>query len=184
MAYKPSKRGRHVDEKVHANITPMMNLMVVLIPLLLVSAEFVKLGVIELNLPPAALGPEGHMSEILPRENVKKLDLAVTITDRGFIISSSMAVLSGDEEGTPSIPLIPGENDTLLYDFAGVSAKLYEIKQAAGTKFPDVDQIILQAESDILYQILVSTMDAARTVRVNDQELLLFPEVSLSAGIF
>ena len=56
MPYSPSKRLRHSSEYVSANITPMMNLMVVLIPLLLASAEYVRLGIIELNLRPAAAG--------------------------------------------------------------------------------------------------------------------------------
>ena len=179
MAYRPSKRTSHGFELVHANITPMMNLMVVLIPLLLTSAEFVRLGIIELNLPPAAVGPEGEMLAELPQEDVKKLDLTITITDRGFFISSSMAVLAGDEAGEPSIPLREG-----VYDFQDLSQKLLEIKIKAQGKFPDTDQIIIMAEPDIDYQTVISAMDAARAIRVDGRVQALFPDVSLSAGIF
>lgn len=179
MAYRPSKRAKHGHEWVHTNITPMMNLMVILIPLLLTSAEFVRLGVIELNLPPAAVGPEGKLLAELPQEVTKKLDLTVTITDRGFFISSSMAVLGGQREDEPSIPLMNGE-----YDFQKLSVNLYEIKKKAMNKFPDSDQIILMAEPDIDYQTIISTMDAARSIRSSGRIEELFPEVSLSAGIF
>ena len=179
MAYKPSKRGKHGTELEHANITPMMNLMVVLIPLLLTSAEFVRLGVIELNLPPAAVGPEGMLLENIPEEERRRLDLTVTITDRGFFISSSLAVLAGRQAGEPSIPLIGSG-----YDFETLSQRLYNVKQKALGKFPDSAQIILMAESNIDYQTIVSTMDASRSIRLNGTIEILFPEVSLSAGIF
>jgi biopolymer transport protein ExbD len=178
MAYRPSKRARRGDEMAEANITPMMNLMVVLIPLLLTSAEFVRLGVIELNLPPTALGPEGEVLAELPQEEVKKLDLTVTITDRGFFISSSMAVLAGDQVGEPSISLINGE-----YDYNALSVKLLELKGKA-SEFPDSEHIIIMAEPEIDYQTIISTMDATRSYHVGDRAFVLFPEVSLSAGIF
>lgn len=179
MAYRPSKRLSRSLGEVHPNITPMMNLMVVLIPLLLTSAEFVRLGVIEINLPPAAMGPEGEMLEDLPLEESLKLDLSVTITDRGFFISSSMAVLSGDIEGEPSIPLVNG-----AYDFQALSMKLYDVKKKAENRFTDADRIILMAEPSVDYQTVISTMDAARTARINGRREILFPEVSLAAGVF
>jgi len=179
MAYRPSKRRKSIFEMEHANITPMMNLMVVLIPLLLTSAEFVRLGVIELNLPPAAVGPEGQMLAELPQEERKKLDLTVTITDKGFFLSSSVAVLSGAREGEPSIPITDGG-----YDFETLSSKLYDIKDKAKDRFPDIDDIIIMAEPAIDYQTIISTMDASRGIRINEEMQTLFPNVSLSAGVF
>ena len=179
MAYRPSKRIKAEHDGVHTNITPMMNLMVVLIPLLLTSAEFVRLGVIEINLPPAAMGPEGEMLAELPQEEMKKLDLSITITDRGFFISSSLAVLAGSRAGEPSIPIRDG-----AYDFRELSLKLHEIKKKAGDRFIDSDHIILMAEPIVNYQTVVSTMDAARSIRLNGTVVELFPEVSLSAVIF
>jgi len=179
MAYRPSKRRKNVFEMEHTNITPMMNLMVVLIPLLLTSAEFVRLGVIELNLPPAAVGPEGEMLDELPQEERKKLDLTVTITDQGFFLSSSVAVLSGEQEGGPSISMVNGE-----YDFDQLSRKLYDIKEKAKDRFPDIDDIIIMAEPAIDYQTIISTMDASRGIRIDGEMITLFPNVSLSAGVF
>jgi len=160
------------------NITPMMNLMVVLIPLLLSSAEFVRLGVIELNLPPAAIGPEGQALNQMPVEFQKNLDLTITITDRGFFISSAMAVLSGTSSGEPTIPLKDGQQ----YDFNTLSNMLYEIKQRS-QGFPDAEHVILLAEPDVDYQSVVSTMDASRAVFINNEWVRLFPDVSLSAEV-
>lgn len=178
MATRPSQRMHHVPSVIEANLTPMMNLMVVLIPLLLTSAEFVHLGVIELNLPPSAGGPGAQKVAQMPQEFTRKLDLAVTITDRGFFISSSLAVLSGTNPGEPTIPKRNGE-----YDFQALSQQLYEIKKKAQGRFDDIDRIILIAEDDIEYQTVVSTMDAARAITINGKTELLFPDVLLSAGI-
>jgi len=181
MAYRPSKRAKRGMEEIRLNITPIMNLMVVLIPLLIGSVEYIKLGIIELNLPPEALGPESEALAELPQEDELKLDLTVTITDQGFFISSGMAVLSGKEAGKPTIPI-----EAYGYDFNTLSNKLYEIKQKAKDRFPDHNHIIIMAEPDIDYQTIVSTMDAARA-RIDSTTQVrqtLFPVVSLSAGIF
>ncbi|MDQ7051655.1 MAG: biopolymer transporter ExbD [candidate division KSB1 bacterium] len=177
MAYRPSFRRTIEGEEVEPNLTPVMNLMVVLIPLLLTSAEFIKIGSIELNLPPAA-GPVKTVSE-KPQEKVKNLDLTVSITDEGFYISSALAVLRPKSGAGPSIPKKPDGS----FDFQALSEKLYEIKQKAQGKFPDLENIIIQAEPGIDYQTLVSTMDASRTISINHRQVVLFPQVSLSAGI-
>ena len=151
--------------------------MVVLIPLLLTSAQFIKIGIIDLNLPPAVGGVETVVEA--PKETEKKLDLAITITNEGFFISSSLAILKGEAENSPSIP--KDANDK--YNFEELSTKLFEIKKQAIGKFSDIDKIVIQAEPDINYQVLVSSMDAARNVTVDDKMFELFPDVSLAAGV-
>jgi len=163
-------------EATEINLTPVMNLMVVIIPLLLGSAQFIKLGIIELNLPPGVGAKAAAMP--LPKETAKRLDLAITITDEGFYISSSMAVLQSTAGQGPSIPLKEGK-----YDYTALTEKLYEIKQKVKGRFPDEDRVIIQAESDITYQVIIDTMDASRSTKKNEELIALFPEVSLSAGI-
>ncbi len=177
MAYRPSFRRTHEEGEAEPNLTPIMNLMVVLIPLLLTSAEYIKIGVIELNLPPAA-GP-AQVEQQKPREKTRTLDLTVSITDQGFYISSAIAVLRpGDGKG-PSVPLKADGS----YDFEKLSIMLLDVKRKAEGKFPDIESITIQAEPGVHYQTLVSTMDAARAVKVDGQLFVLFPQVSLSAGI-
>lgn len=177
MAYRPSYRKSIAPEEVETNLTPVMNLMVVLIPLLLTSAQFIKIGVIDLNLPPA-VGAKSGIEEA-PKEIEKKLDLAITITDQGFIMSSSLAILRGEQGEGPSIPKL----DNGEYDFKELSQKLFEIKRKAIGKFSDTEKIVIQAEPEINYQILVSTMDAARNIVIENKSFTLFPDVSLAAGV-
>ncbi|OGB99242.1 hypothetical protein A2V82_12500 [candidate division KSB1 bacterium RBG_16_48_16] len=177
MAFRPSKRSSRTIEQIELNMFPMMNLMVVLVPLLLSTATAIKIGVIELNLPQAV---GGEISETaIPKEAQRSLDLTVTITAGGFYLSSSQAMLKQEETGGPTIEkTAEGE-----YDYSLLSGKLLEVKQRIAGSPLDTKRIIIQAESDIEYQILVSTMDAARSILIDETRAELFPDVSISAGI-
>lgn len=52
MAFKPSDKKKRAPESIEPNITPIMNLMVVLIPMLLSAARLTELSLLE-YLPPA-----------------------------------------------------------------------------------------------------------------------------------
>ena len=69
------------------------------------------------------------------------------------------------------------------YDYGLLAKTLYSIKQKAAGRFKDANAIIIQAEPKIDYQTLVSTMDASRSIEVDNNRVLLFPEVSVSALI-
>jgi biopolymer transport protein ExbD len=181
MAFRPSLRRHLKMESTDLNLTPVMNLMVVMIPMLLSGSQFIKLGIIELNLPPAAgASVAGNQTTALPKEEQRSLDLTISITARGFYLSSALTVLHGKAGAAgPTIPAKPdGE-----YDFAALSQKLHEVKQKAQGLFPDADAIVLQAEKDIKYQTLVDTMDAARMIEIDGKVIELFPRVALSAGV-
>ena len=171
------------EESVDLNLTPIMNLMVVLIPLLLTSAQFIKIGIIELNLPPAS-GAAGVAGD-RPTEEFRTLDLTVSITDQGFYITHSMADKTPQNREGPTIPLKANGD----HDYEELSRLLYQLKSEnsealANAAFRDVDAIVIQAEGEIDYQTLVSTMDATRSVSIDGHSHKLFPQVSLSAGIF
>ncbi len=177
MAFRPSYRSSSSSDEVEINMTPVMNLMVVLIPLLLSSAQYIKIGVIDLNLPPAVGTSVSHLEA--PKETEKKLDLAITITDEGFFISSSLAILRSTDGEGPSIPLMEDGQ----YNYEDLSTKLYDLKKKAMGRFADTDKIVIQAEPEINYQLLVNTLDASRSISVEGKTYSLFPEVSLAAGV-
>ncbi len=179
MAYKPSKRGSREFKPLEINIFPMMNLMVVLVPLLLSTATAIKIGVIELNLPPATADTISQSA--IPTEAEEDLDLTISLTSEGIYLASSKAVLSNAEDGIgATIPLLQDGS----YDFDALSKLLLEIKRRiAGTSL-DTRRIIIQAEPQIEYQPLVHAMDASRLVSLDDQQdIELFPEVTISSGI-
>jgi biopolymer transport protein ExbD len=179
MAFRPSKRSSRTVQDVELNLFPMLNLMSVLIPLLLSVGVAIKVSVINLDLPRAAGGSISQSAAAYPQEAQKNLDLSVTITAEGFYLASSQAVLQSSDNNGPSIPM----NANGQYDYQALTKKLYEVKQRiAGTNL-NSKKIIIQSEPEIEYQILISTLDAARTYFDGKNKIEMFPEVSISTGI-
>lgn len=133
--YKVS--GRRIREEVDTepNIAPMMNLMVILIPLLLTSAEFVKIGAVELKLPEASARSGGGGGDASEADKEATLDLGVVITSEGFNLYHYFREEPERPEGPeepepvedePDIPRANGE-----YDFVALNGALAEVKRRA-----------------------------------------------------
>jgi biopolymer transport protein TolR len=171
MARKPSQRGHRAKEEIPPlNIIPVMNLMIILIPALLLMASFVQLAVINVAAPQIGSGEPQERDE--DEDDKPPLNLTINVTERGFTIAGTGAVLpSPSEEGGPTVPLTP----TGEYDYEGLTRQLVEIKD----NFPDESQVIINAEDDIKYNVLIEVMDHSREI----DGRLLFDQVVLSAGI-
>ncbi len=179
MAYKPSLRRTVTVEEMKLDIRPVMNLMVVLIPLLLAGSVWTKLAIKQLNLPPKTAGGGGaEMNK--PVEVEKRLGLNIIISKEGFFIGSASGFLQKEESkkeaGAP--PTIPLKDDG-SYDYEGLQGKLKEIKKKVeATDFTDKNAIILTAEADIAYKHVIKTMDNT-TLYFNEEGNLmeLFPQI-------
>jgi len=179
-------------EEADTDVTPMLNLMVLLIPFLLTSSEFVKMGTIELKLPESTGGGGGGGGGGEEQKEVK-LDLGIVVTAKGFTLFHYFKQEKAEgvplSERTPDVPLKNG-----AYDFEGLNAALAEVKRKtllsilkayrpstpdnlnlfraskeftsgnfnSATFLPDNDAIKIVAEEKITYQTVVSVMDAAR----------------------
>lgn len=130
--YRVTAKRLKPEVDTEPNIAPMMNLMVILIPLLLTSAEFVKVGAIELKLPEAGQG--GSSSGGNQAEKKVKLDAGIAITSKGFNLFHYFkkddkpgpdAAAEGEEEEA-QIPKIGSE-----YDFDALTRALAEVKRRA-----------------------------------------------------
>lgn len=182
MAFKPSMRAHNKLKEIPLDIRPVMNLMVVLIPILLYSAEFVKLSIRELNLPPASAGTgQGDGSEI--REKEKRLQLTVIISKRGFYIGNRSGFLTGEAD-TESDPTITIQDDG-EYDYDRLQEMLIEIKgKVKGQGFVDEKSVIISAEADVEYKHILRVIDFA-TIYEDDQGVAqeLFPQINIGQVI-
>lgn len=182
MAYKPSMRRHMQVEEVPLDIRPVMNLMVVLIPILLYSAEFVKLSVRELNLPTSSSG-QGIGEQNKPDEPEKRLYLTVLISKRGYYIGTRGGYLSGEgkTEDEPSIPL----NEDGSYNHEELQQKLIELKEKVqGQGFADENSAIISAEADIPYKDIIKVMDYITVYRDEEgNQQPLFPQVNIGQVI-
>lgn len=163
------------------NLIPIMNLVTILIPFLLMAAQFVHLAVIDSTLP--AIGPP-QPSEPQEEPDKPPLSLSLGIMAKGILVVGADHVLypdgapeyGADEEKPPTVPCKSSGvcNGAADYDWDELTRLLTKIKQ----EYPDDENVILVPDSRIQYEVIVSTMDAAR----KDGEDILFPFVVIAGG--
>lgn len=148
---------RRIRDEEHAgelNIVPYLDVVVNLVMFMLLSMTgLIALGVLNVSAP--KLG--GEAKEAAP-ENQPKLLLTVAIGRQGFFVAGAGGVLgqdapSPDATRPPTIPLKDGK-----YDYASLSEQMKQIKE----KFPNETAVILSADPDVVYDVLIQTMDACR----------------------
>jgi biopolymer transport protein ExbD len=145
------------------NLVPYLDVMVNLIIFMLVTiSAFLPLGILSIY-PPAS--GSGVTQTQTPEETPKpQLTLTVFITRDGFTVAGIGGVL-------PPITLKPNGE----YDLENLTLKAAEIKDT----YPNERQVIIAAEKEIRYEVLVKVMDALR----NKGDRVLFDQVKLSPGL-
>jgi len=154
--------GRHHnDDTADLNITAFMNLMVILVPFLLITAVFSRLAILELNLPGSSTEP------VDPQEQTFQLEV---------IIREGKIEVGDRNQGLLGIYPSNDEGD---YDFDALSGKLSELKD----KYPDKTDASILLESEIAYDTLVQVMDRVRIEEeIEDESIVhndLFPDISI-----
>ena len=119
------------EEAADTDVTPMLNIMVMLIPLLLTSSEFVKIGSIELKLPESSAAGGGSGGGKAAEEQQTKLDLGIVITSKGFTLYHYFKQeAAADGASMADAPAqIPRNNDE--YNYAALNKALAQVKQQA-----------------------------------------------------
>jgi biopolymer transport protein ExbD len=151
---------RRTGNTYEIDVTTFLNLMVVLVPFLLITAVFSRLTIVELNLPSAAGGPASNESNFR---------VEVIVREQGMEISNGSATIA-------SIPKKDGE-----YDLDSLSELIIELKRG----YPDHEEASVLMEAHIPYDYLIQVMDIVRAVEVptdveDEYELYaLFSEISV-----
>lgn len=149
-------RRRH-NEDFELDMTTFMNLMVVLVPFLLITAVFSRITIAELDLPSANSAP--------PTSPTFRVE--VVIRKAGFEIM----------DGARVIAAIPKVDEA--YDLPKLSEYLVEIKR----QYPEKNDASVLLEPDIEYDHLIRVMDAVRSVEMHDGKQMtranLFTAISI-----
>jgi biopolymer transport protein ExbD len=154
--------GRRNIETAELNITAFMNLMVILVPFLLITAVFSRVAVLELNLPGSSSEPVDPQEQTFQLEVIVRQD-KIEVGDRN---QGLLGIYPNGVEG---------------YDYEALAEKLAELKERYPTK---TDASIL-LEQDIAYDTLVQVMDTVRVAQDIDEENEqiirsdLFPDISI-----
>ncbi len=135
---------RAPQEEAEINVTTFMNLMVVLVPFLLITAVFSRMTIIELNLPSSTGGPAATEIGFRPEVIVRK---------EGLEITNGQQVIA-------ALPNIDG-----AYDLDKLSTYMLELKR----EYPEVEDISVLLEPDIAYDYLIQVMDRVRSAEIPDE---------------
>jgi biopolymer transport protein ExbD len=161
MLVNRARRDRH-KEQSELNITAFMNLMVILVPFLLITAVFSRLAVLELNLPSS--------DATLAQDQEPEFQLEVTIRE---------GLIEVGDRNAGALTRIANNRDG--YDLGELSNFLQRVKQ----QFPDKANATILLEQDIPYDVLVQVMDTVRVFERADAgnalaaRYELFPEISI-----
>ncbi len=154
------KRIKKHHEAADLDVTPFMNLMIVLVPVLLLSMVFTHTTVIELNFPSG----ESAGGEVDPNQ----VHLEVAVYD------DKLVVADGRGGVIKTLPITPEG-----HDFAQLTLVMQELKK----RMPEKEDITVLLEHETDYQTLVSVMDRVRSyptvVAMDVVQAELFPVISL-----
>ncbi len=156
-------RKKHLGEPAEVNITAFMNLMVILVPFLLITAVFSRITILELNLP-----TPGSPTQPAKQDEPEQVQLEV-------IVRKDVIEIGDRKRGLLKLVTVTPDGKHLEQ----VSDMLQQIK----ARVPDKQDITLLLETDIPYERLVEMMDTLRVVQVEqDGEMIkaeLFPAISI-----
>ncbi len=156
------KAGRRNVDTAELNITAFMNLMVILVPFLLITAVFSRLTVLELNLPGSSSEP------VEPQEQTFQLEIIVR-QDKIEVGDRNQGLLG----------IYPNTDDG--YDYAALADKLQQLKE----RYPSKTDAAILLEQDISYDTIVQVMDTVRVSQEVDElegridRRDLFPDISI-----
>jgi len=153
--------GSHYrNDATELNITAFMNLMVILVPFLLITAVFSRLAILELNLPGSSTEP------VDPQEQAFQLEV---------IVRKGKIEIGDRNQGL--LGVYPNSDDG--YDYDALRTKLSALKK----RYPKKSDASILLEQDIPYDTLVQVMDAVRVAEnIEDDAVVrsdLFPDISI-----
>ena len=158
-------RRRHNAEAAELNITAFMNLMVILVPFLLITAVFSRLTILELSLPAPGDGTADA--------DTPALQLEVVLRESGVEVADTKTGL---------LKALPKDSDSDAYDLEGLSEYLKQVK----ANYPDITSATILLEPDIDYNTLVQVMDTVRVYSAPGLTMTpaeLFPDISIGDAV-
>jgi biopolymer transport protein ExbD len=151
---------RRTKEAPNLDITTFMNLMVVLVPFLLISAVFSRVTILELSVPTAAGGAQRAQPNFA---------IEVIVRQAGLELAN----------GNSTVAAMPKKDEE--YDLEQLSEMLQRLKAS----YPEKTDATVLMEPDIEYDYLIRVMDTLREAEITDEDtgeigkVTLFPDISI-----
>ena len=163
LTVRRSRLARHLHKHEHTeiNLTSMIDMMTILVFFLLVHGGFIRLAVLQLNLPSA---------QSTAQPEPPAFELEITVSEASIDIGDRSAGLINRIEKTDS-----------GYDYTGLTESLRQLRQ----QYPAKEEATVLVEPYIPYEVVVAVMDRVRVAEERDETLNrvnrveLFPQVSV-----
>ena len=187
------------EEGGELNLIPYLDIVTNVVIFMLATITFAAaLGDINVSSPTTA--STAQLQNQPPPEPKNELNLTVSVSDKGFTIAASGAVLyqgqtieaSGNISPAPAgatLPTIPKKGTEFDYD--GLARTMAQIKSTPTAK--NETKVIVNANPEVVYDVIVQVLDACRgkTIPVPDPDhpgkmmegYERFGDVLLSAGL-
>jgi biopolymer transport protein TolR len=187
------------EEGGELNLIPYLDIVTNVIMFLLATITFAAaLGDINVSSPTTA--SQAQLQNQPPPEPKNELNLTVSVSDKGFTIAASGAVLyqgqtidaAGNLTAAPAgatLPTIPKKGNE--FDYEGLAHTMSMIKASPTAK--NETKVIVNANPEVVYDVIVQVLDACRgkTIPVPDPDhpgkmmegFERFGDVLLSAGL-
>jgi biopolymer transport protein ExbD len=130
-----------MEPEIDLDVKPMMNVLIILIPFLVSVAEYTRLAIIDMSLPPNVTAAGGTGQGEKP-----KLKLTVVVTPSSFCVTLGETMLDSIARKGPDYPY-----DTL-------AARLSSRRPTLEVK----DEVIVAPRDGIQFKYVVRVMDACR----------------------
>jgi biopolymer transport protein ExbD len=155
-------RKKHLGDPAEVNITAFMNLMVILVPFLLITAVFSRITILDMDLP-----APGNPSQT---SNADEPQLQLEVTVRQSVIE-----IGDRKNGLLKLITVSEDGSYLL--------QVTELLQQVKARYPDKQDVTLLLEQDIPYERLIGMMDILRVapVKQDGKTIMaeLFPVISI-----
>ena len=152
---------KHKRKEEDINVTPLLNVLVVLVAFLILSAVFSRITIQEIVLPTQADAEAATDKPVVTIEVIVRQDV--------FEIADGKNV-------TMTIPKLGTK-----YDFHKLSEALIHLKE----KYSEKQDVNVLIEPDIEYESMIQVMDAVKVAEVRQEgqdktrKVVLFPQVSI-----
>ena len=160
MSRRSGRRAR-TPENVELDITAFMNLMVILVPFLLITAVFTHLTVLDINLPTSSQSNKSS-------PNKKTFEINVIMGEKYFVVSDNRNRVIKKIQ---------------TYTTGGHYKILNNVLKQVKVSYPDKTNITILSQQNSSYESLIKTMDSVRVFNaVENGELVqveLFPNISI-----
>ncbi len=160
------------------DLTPIMCLFIILVPLLLLSAVFERLAALQVHLPEASTLEETEKPEEGPSGIV---ELRLLLEEEGLALEGTISHDPSGEEKEVYEDIrydFPLEGD--LYDLEGLQRILLELKG----QYPKHEEIVFLVDDKVSYDVIVQAMDTCRLEYYAEEgqkrSRPLFPDIALS----